>query len=85
MPIDWSAWSLDIWTKGWIAWLVFFVVWETLALRAGDGQELTQHLRPIFLSVPVVWWIAFGLWLWVGIHLLAPALEQSLLRIVRGG
>ena len=85
MAVDWSVWQLDVWTKGWIAWILFFIVWETLTLRAGTGQELTQHLRPIFLSVPVVWWIAVGLWLWAGVHLLAPALESALLRIVRGG
>ena len=85
MPVDWSVWQLDVWTKGWIAWLAFFIVWETLSLRAGTGQELTQHLRPIFLSVPVVWWVAFGLWLWVGVHLLAPSIEASIMRIVRGG
>lgn len=84
MAIDWSVWQLDVWTKGWLAWILFFIVWETLSLRAGTGQELTQHLRPIFLSVPVVWWLAFGLWLWVGVHFLAPAIESSILRIARG-
>jgi len=84
MAVDWSVWTLDIWTKGWVLWIVFFVVWETLTLRAGTGQELTQHLRPIFLSVPVVWWVAVGLWLWIGVHLLAPSLEDWLLRAVRG-
>jgi hypothetical protein len=84
MRINWGVWHLDGWTTGWLAWILFFVIWETLALRAGTGQELTQHLRPIFLSAPVVWWVAFGLWLWVGVHLLAPAIEDAMLRIVRG-
>jgi hypothetical protein len=84
MRINWSVWELDGWTTGWLVWILFFVVWETLSLRAGTGQELTQHLRPVFLSAPVVWWVFFGLWLWIGVHLLAPAIEDGLLRIVRG-
>lgn len=84
MKINWSVWQLDVWTTGWLVWLAFFIVWETLTLRAGTGQELTQHLRPLFLSVPVVWWLFFGLWLWVGVHFLAPAIEEALLRAVRG-
>jgi hypothetical protein len=84
MSNGWNVWAIDGWTLGWITWILFFILWETLALRAGTGQELTQHLRPVFLSIPIAWWLAFGLWLWVGIHFLAPALETGLLRIVRG-
>lgn len=77
---NWSAWRLDHLTWGWILWVLFFVVWETYALKWHPGEELTAHLRPLFLSAPVIWWFTLGLWLWVGIHLLAPAWEASLLR-----
>jgi hypothetical protein len=72
---DWSTWKLDWGTIGWIFWIVFFVVWETLTLLAKDNQELTEHLRPVFLFAPVTWFMALGAWLWLGIHLLWPALE----------
>lgn len=81
---SWAAWQLDAVTWGWIFWLGWFVALETYALWNGDGDALTNHLRPVFLSFPVVWWIAAGLWLWLGVHLLAPALERGLLDLVRG-
>ncbi len=82
MTVSWDAWRLDVYTWCWIVWLLAFVVLETWSLRSGN--ELTAHLRPLFLSVPVVWWMAFGLWGWIGIHLLAPAWERALLQMVRG-
>lgn len=85
---NWTAWDLDVWTWGWIAWLVFFPVWETLSGKyanlEGDFEMLTNHLRPIFLNVPVVWWISLGLWLWLGVHLLAPTVESWVFQAVRG-
>jgi hypothetical protein len=84
MRVSWDVWKLDVWTVGWLAWLTFFVIWETLSLRAGTGQELTAHVRPVFLSVPVAWWLFLGLWLWLGVHFLAPAWERALLHGVRG-
>jgi len=31
----------------------------------------------------VTWWMGVGLWLWVGVHLLAPAWESPLLDLMR--
>ena len=75
---NWSTWGLDWATWGWIFWILFFVVWETLTLMVGTNQELTEHLRPVFLFAPVTWFMAVGAWLWLGIHLLWPAAEAAL-------
>ena len=75
---DWSAWRLDLFTWGWIVWILFFFVWESAALYARTGQELTEHLRPVFASQPVVWFLAVGLWLWLGVHLLAWQWEHRI-------
>lgn len=82
--MSWQAWKLDGWTWAWIFWMVWFVGVETAALITGSKNELTEHLRPIFLSQPVVWFIAVGLWVWLGVHLLAPPLEAWLARMVGG-
>jgi hypothetical protein len=84
MLMAWSAWDLDHLTWGWIAWIVFFVGWETYSLVVHPGQELTAHLRPLFNAAPVTWFLAFGLWLWIGIHFLSPALEHEILKLLRG-
>lgn len=81
----WRSWDFDIATVGWLLWMLFFFVWEWVTSRfSGNGEMLTDHLRPIFLSAPVIWFAAFGLWLWIGIHLLAPRLEAFLLRLLGG-
>ena len=80
----WDVWRLDGPTWGWIAWIAAFLVLETWTILHRPGQELTAHLRPLFLSHPLTWWLALGLWLWVGVHLLAPRWENALLGIVRG-
>lgn len=79
----WAAWQLDHLTWGWIGWIAFFAVWETYSLVWHPGQELTAHLRPVFLEHPLTWWLAFGTWLWLGFHFLAPAWEIALLDLVR--
>jgi len=81
---NWSAWSLDWATWGWIVWIGFFGVWETVALMVGHNQELTEHLRPVFLFAPPTWFMAVGLWLWLGVHLLWPPLETWIQRSVGG-
>lgn len=81
---DWRPWDLDVWTTGWAAWMLFFFVWEALSRVYGGKEMLTDHLRPIFLSQPPIWFIAFGLWLWLGIHLLVPTLESWLIRSAAG-
>lgn len=85
----WKSWDWDVWTAGWFAWIVFFVVWESITgyfinRKGSDFEMLTDHLRPIFLSVPVLWWLSFGLWLWIGVHMLAPTAESYIYRLVRG-
>ena len=81
----WDAWRLMPLTWAWIAWIVAFIVLETYALMEGRGQELTAHLRPVFLEHPLTWWLAAGAWVWLGLHFLAPAWERTLLDIMRGG
>ncbi len=76
---SWAAWEWDSVTAGWALWVLWFVLLESYSLKFERGQELTAHLRPLFLSFPVLWWAFFGLWLWIGVHLLAPALELALL------
>jgi len=85
VPVDWSVWQLDRFTVGWIVWLLFFIVWESWALSQGYRGTLTAHLRPVFLAWPLSWWLAFGAWLWIGVHMLAPAIERGLLDLARGG
>lgn len=70
-----SPWALDWQTIGWIVFIVFFIVWEAVTGYAGPNQQLTHHLREVFDIAPVTWWIATGLWLWMGPHFLAPSLE----------
>lgn len=83
MIVGWRVWELDAITWGWIAWIVWFLAWESYALYVRTGQELTEHLRPVFLTHSLAWFLAFGLWLWIGVHLLAPRLEAWVLEVVR--
>lgn len=78
----WRAWDLDWLTWSWIGWLVAFVVLETVALVQGKGEELTAHVRPVFLEQPLTWWLGLGAWLWLGFHFLWPAAERGLQRMV---
>ena len=80
----WAAWQLDHITWGWIAWIAFFVVWETYALVWHPGEELTAHLRPLFGEQPLTWWLALGAWLWLGMHFLAWRWEAKLLEFMVG-
>lgn len=79
---NWETWDWDIWTIGWVIWMAFFPVWETITSLVNDGtssgEMLTDHLRPALISAPVLWFVALGVWLWLGIHLLVPALEAWL-------
>ncbi len=74
----WSSWDLDWQTWGWILWIGFFLVWETVT-GFTSKEQLTHHLRPLILSAPVVWFLVFGLWMWIGIHMLMPTFEAWLL------
>lgn len=82
--MSWSAWELDHLTWGWILWILFFAVWETYSLVFHPGEELTAHLRPVFNEHPLTWWLAFGAWVWLFFHFLAPRWEQELLTFMVG-
>lgn len=82
--MGWSAWGWDKFTAAWTLWLVAFVILEALALWLRPGQELTAHLRPVFLAHPLTWFVAFGMWMWLGVHFLAPSFESRLLSWVAG-
>lgn len=84
MSWSWDAWRLDLFTWLWVAWFGFFVVVETLALMSGNQQELTAHLRPLFINHSLLWFVALGIWGWLGVHLLAPAVESWLISLVGG-
>ena len=82
----WRAWGLDAPTWGWIGWLAAFIALETWAITSEQPiHTLTSHLRPLFLSAPITWWIALGLWGWIGVHMLAPDLERWLIDAVGKG
>ena len=81
---SWSAWGLDAPTWAWVAWWVWFFCWEAWAIMSGQpSHTLTFHLRPLFIEHPVTWFLAFGLWMWLGVHMLTPSLEQWLIEVVR--
>jgi len=76
---DWSTWMSGGWRWFWVAWFAAFVIAETITLWRYPGQELTAHIRPLFNSHPLTWYLLLGLWLWMGIHFLAPAQEGKFL------
>ncbi len=80
----WSAWNLDVYTWSWLVWLGAFIVLETLAIIEDRHNTLTEHLRPVLTEHPLAWFLTLGLWLWLGVHFLAPRMEWALLdRFVR--
>lgn len=78
----WKSWDWDYTTVGWIIFIIYFVAWEAYTGIRYEGEMLTDHLRPIFHAAPITWWLTFGLWLWLGVHFLAPSWERGLLDIV---
>lgn len=82
---SWDVWSLDHETWGWIIFLLYFAAWETYTGVIGTGNMLTDHLRPVFLSAPPTYFLAVGLWLWLGVHFLAPTLEIWIVLRAGGG
>jgi hypothetical protein len=87
---DWAVWQVDgptIWVYLIVA-QVFAIEYLTSAVSPIDswrGQMITDHLRPLFGAAPIVWYLALGLWLWLGPHLLAPALESLIQKASGGG
>jgi len=78
----WSSWDWDYTTVGWAIFILYFIVWEAYTGIRHENEMLTDHLRPIFHAAPITWWLAFGLWLWLGVHFLAPSWERGLLNAV---
>lgn len=77
---DWSSWELD-WLTVWIlVWMIQFALIEWFGAR--NHNMVTDHLRPIFHAAPITWWVALGVWLWLGPHMLWPAAEEALRRTV---
>ena len=70
----WRSWNWDIHTALWVFWMIQFAVYETYTLIWFRGQELTAHLRPVFQTFDLVYFLAVGLWLWLGWHFLIDGL-----------
>lgn len=86
---DWAVWQLDVPTLIWLVWIVAFFVMEWLTSGASpiDGWRdnmLTDHLRPLILSAPIIWFVVAGLLAWLPVHFLAPRLEAMILRFLGG-
>jgi hypothetical protein len=87
---DWTVWQLD-WPTVWVyAMGLQFFAYEYLTsyvspIESWRGQMVTDHLRPLFGAAPLTLYVAFGVWLWLGPHLLAPALEAWIQRASGGG
>lgn len=81
----WGTWNWDAATAAWTIWLLWFVVWESWAILSGQlHHTLTWHLRPPLLSHPLLWFLALGAWLWLGVHFLAPRIESDIVRSFGG-
>jgi len=79
----WGAWH---WlTVAWLVWIAAFVALETYALIVHPGYELTAHIRPVFVAHPLLWWLAAGLWVWLGWHFLAWRWELAVVEWLTGG
>lgn len=80
--MGWDAWQWDAPTVAWTLWIAWFFGWEAWAVVTGQAiHTFTWHLRPALLAHPLLWFLALGLWLWLGAHLLAPALERSITKL----
>lgn len=71
---SWEAWRLDPPTWAWIVWGLWFLGWETYGVVAGYEDTLTAHLRPVFTTHDLVYFLAVALWLWLGWHVLVDGL-----------
>ncbi len=81
--MSWKAWQLDPPTLAVWVWIVWFAVWETVALARSDYYAtFTAHLRPLFVELPLTWWIGIGLYGWLGVHIFVPALERWILEVI---
>ena len=79
----WTAWQESTWlTWAWVGWIAAFIVLETVALVQEPKWTLTWHLRPLFTEHALTWFLALGLWLWLGLHFLLPAWEDRLLELL---
>lgn len=78
-----DAWQLDLPTRLWAVWMVGFVLLESWAVATSQPEHtLTWHLRPVFHSHPLAWFLLAGFLCWMCLHFLAPGFEQRLLDVV---
>lgn len=65
-----SPWDWDRYTWAWLIWVVWFVVWETLALLDDDNPEtLSEHIWWIRNEGPsIVVFLLVGLLAWLVYH-----------------
>jgi hypothetical protein len=72
----------SVYRWGWVLWIVWFVVLETLAvLDPKTGDTLTEHTRPLFHHHPLLWFLAAGFVGWIAVHFLFPSVEKWLTEI----
>lgn len=82
---DWAVWRFDLPTLWVYFWMFQFVAIEYLTSQVSpvedwQGQMVTDHWRVVLGSAPLLWFVGFGVWVWLGIHLLAPTLEAWIIR-----
>lgn len=86
----WVAWDWDVPTLVFLVVFVFgFGVFEYLTSTASPfptwrGNMITHHLQPLFDAAPVLRAIGFGIWLWIGPHILFPNFERMITSFARG-
>lgn len=57
----------------WIVWLLIGSAWEVKALKdKKKGDTLTESIRPIIGSHPIIWFVGAGLFVWTGLHFFGP-------------
>ncbi len=57
-------------TIGWIGWIIYFVVLETIAVIDQDtGDTLSEHVWFVAYQ-PVIWWLLAGFLMWLTLHFL---------------
>jgi hypothetical protein len=72
----------ELYRWAWWSWLAFFVLLETIAvIDPGQGDTLTENVRPVLHAHPLTWLVAAGFILWLAVHFLAPGIEAWIARL----
>lgn len=80
----WKAWSLDAATWAFIAWWVWFLAWEFVAILSDHYEGTwTAHFRPVFNEASITWFLGVGFYLWFGLHIFAPRFEAWILEAIK--